>query len=49
MAYLEELTGERLFEFAFFGACIKLCSATALPMRPVVMPLSSRPGRRHVT
>lgn len=40
MAYLEELAEERLYEFAFFGACIKLRGATGSPMRPVVMPLS---------
>ena len=40
MAYLEELAEERLYEFAFFGACIKLRGATGSPMRPVVMPLA---------
>jgi len=40
MANLEELSEERLYEFAFFGACIKLRGATGSPMRPVVMPLS---------
>jgi len=40
MAYLEELAEEKLYEFAFFGACIKLRGATGSPMRPVVMPLS---------
>jgi kynurenine formamidase len=40
MAWLEELAQEQLFEFAFFGACIKLRGATGSPMRPVAMPLS---------
>lgn len=39
MANLEELAAERLYEFAFFGACIRLRGATGSPMRPVVMPL----------
>ena len=39
MAYLEELAGEAVHEFAFFGACIKLRGATGAPMRPVAMPL----------
>lgn len=40
MAYLEELAAEKLYEFAFFGACIKLRGATGTPMRPVAMPLN---------
>ena len=40
MAWLEELAADRLYEFAFFGACIKLRGATGAPMRPVAMPLS---------
>jgi kynurenine formamidase len=40
MANLEELAGEKLYEFVFFGACIKLRGATGAPMRPVVMPLN---------
>ena len=39
MAWLEELAQEQLYEFAFFGACIKLRGATGSPMRPVAMPL----------
>ncbi|ANP89793.1 cyclase family protein [Rhizobium leguminosarum] len=39
MAYLEELAAEKLYEFAFFGACIKLRGATGTPMRPIAMPL----------
>lgn len=40
MANLEEMSGEKIYEFAFFGACIKLRGATGAPMRPVAMPLS---------
>ncbi|MCW6509767.1 cyclase family protein [Lichenifustis flavocetrariae] len=40
MAQLDELAAEKLYEFAFFGACIKLRGATGAPMRPVAMPLS---------
>ena len=32
---------ERIYEFVFFGACIKLRGATGAPMRPVAMPLRS--------
>jgi kynurenine formamidase len=39
MAQLDELAADRLYEFAFFGACIKLRGATGAPMRPVAMPL----------
>lgn len=39
MVNLEEIAAEKLYEFAFFGACIKLRGATGTPMRPVVMPL----------
>jgi kynurenine formamidase len=35
---LEELSAERLYEFMFFGACIKLRGATGSPIRPIVMP-----------
>jgi kynurenine formamidase len=39
MAELDELAADKLYEFAFFGACIKLRGATGSPMRPVAMPL----------
>lgn len=38
---LEALAAERLYEYAFLGACIKLRGATGSPMRPVAMPLRS--------
>ncbi|WP_131736036.1 cyclase family protein [Actinomadura roseirufa] len=39
VAQLEALAGERVYEFAFVGACLRLRGATGAPMRPVVMPL----------
>jgi kynurenine formamidase len=41
IANLEELSRERLFEFAFFGACLRLRGATGSPMRPIVLPLKN--------
>jgi kynurenine formamidase len=39
IANLEELAQDKVFEFAFFGACIRLRGATGAPMRPVAIPL----------
>ena len=39
MAQLDELAADKVYEFAFIGACIKLRGATGSPMRPVAMPL----------
>jgi kynurenine formamidase len=39
IANLEELAEDRVFEFAFVGACIRLRGATGAPMRPIAMPL----------
>jgi kynurenine formamidase len=36
---LEELAAEKIYEYVFFGACIKLRGATGAPMRPVAMPI----------
>jgi kynurenine formamidase len=36
---LEEIAAERLYEFAFFGAALRLRGATGAPMRPVAMPI----------
>jgi kynurenine formamidase len=36
---LEALAAEKVYEFCFFGACLKLRGATGSPMRPVAMPL----------
>lgn len=40
---LEELARDRVYEFAFIGASLKLRGASAAPMRPVAFPL--RPER----
>jgi kynurenine formamidase len=39
IANLEELADDRVFECAFFGACIRLRGATGAPLRPVAMRL----------
>jgi kynurenine formamidase len=39
---LEQLSRERLYEFAFFGACMKIRGATGGPMRPLAMPFRER-------
>lgn len=36
----EELSHERLYEFAFVGAGLKFRGATAAPLRPIAMPLA---------
>jgi len=38
---LEELAREKVYEFAFIGACIKLRGATGAPIRPLAIPLAS--------
>ena len=37
------VAADKVWEFAFFGACIKLRGATGSPMRPVAMPLVDSP------
>ncbi|KQU85640.1 cyclase [Ensifer sp. Root31] len=39
IANLEQLSEERIYEFCFFGACIKLRGSTGAPIRPIAMPL----------
>jgi kynurenine formamidase len=36
---LEALAADRVYEFAFVGACLKLKGATGSPMRPIAFPL----------
>ena len=36
---LEEIAAEKLYEFVFFGAGLRLRGATGAPMRPVAMPI----------
>jgi kynurenine formamidase len=38
---LEELAREKVYEFAFIGACIKLRGATGAPIRPLAIPFAS--------
>jgi kynurenine formamidase len=40
---LEELAAERVHELAFIGACLKIRGATGSPIRPIALPLRSRP------
>ena len=39
MVDLEALAAERIYEFCFIGAALKLRGATGAPMRPLAMPL----------
>jgi kynurenine formamidase len=39
VVYLEELARDRVYEFAFIGASLKLRGASGSPMRPLAMPL----------
>jgi kynurenine formamidase len=39
MAYLEDLAREKVYEFAFIGACLKIRGGTGSPMRPIALPL----------
>jgi kynurenine formamidase len=38
---LEELAAEKVHEFAFIGACMKIRGATGSPIRPIAIPLRS--------
>lgn len=42
VANLEAVSAERIYEFAFFGACIRFRGATGAPIRPVIMPLREK-------
>ncbi len=39
MAYLEDLSHDSIYEFAFIGACLKIRGGTGSPMRPIALPL----------
>jgi kynurenine formamidase len=39
---LEQLAAERMYTYAFIGACMKIRGATAGPMRPLALPLADR-------
>ena len=38
---LEALSAEKVYEFAFVGACLKIQGATGSPIRPLALPLRS--------
>lgn len=38
---LEELARDQVYEFAYFGACLKLRGATGAPIRPLAIPLAA--------
>ena len=40
---LQELGAAGVHEFAFIGACLKIRGATGSPIRPLALPLRSRP------
>ena len=39
LVYLEEISEDALYEFAFIGGSLKLRGADAAPMRPIAIPL----------
>ncbi len=39
LAYLEELSRDKVYEFAFIGGSLKLRGADAAPIRPIVLPV----------
>ena len=39
VVYLEELARDRVYEFAFIAAPLKLRGASAAPFRPLALPL----------
>lgn len=39
LAYLEELSRDQIYEFAFFGGSLKLRGSDAAPLRPIAIPL----------
>ena len=39
LVYLEELSQDQVFEFAFIGGSLKLRGADAAPIRPIAIPL----------
>lgn len=42
VADLQQLSAERMHEFCFIGACLRLRGATGAPIRPLAMPFASR-------
>ncbi len=44
LVYLEQLSRDKVYEFAFIGGSLKLRGSDAAPMRPVAIPLRSSKG-----
>jgi kynurenine formamidase len=44
LVYLEELSRDAVYEFAFIGGSLKLRGSDAAPMRPVAIPLRPATG-----
>ncbi|WP_373020521.1 cyclase family protein [Thiomicrorhabdus sp.] len=44
LAYLEELSRDKVYEFAFFGGSLKLRGSDAAPLRPIAIPLKPLEG-----
>lgn len=40
LAFLEELSRDKVYEFAFFGGSLRLRGASAAPLRPIAIPLT---------
>lgn len=40
--FLEELAGDKVYQFAFIAASLKLKGASASPMRPMAIPFHSK-------
>ena len=43
LVYLEELSRNRIYEFAFIGGSLRLRGADAAPMRPLAIPFMQGP------
>jgi kynurenine formamidase len=46
LAYLEELSADRVYEFAFIGGSLKLRGSDAAPIRPIAIPLRGPKAHR---
>ncbi len=44
LVYLEELSRDKVYEFAFIGGPLKLRGSDAAPIRPIAIPLRSKAG-----
>lgn len=45
LVYLEELSRDQVYEFAFIGGSLKLRGADAAPLRPIAVPLKKSSGK----